>query len=29
MKDLWYGFEEKPEWLTIEQIEEYEKEMKQ
>jgi len=27
MKSLWNGFTEKPEWLTMEQIEEYEKKM--
>lgn len=27
MKALWNSLEEKPEWLTMEQIEEYEKQM--
>lgn len=27
MKDLWNSFEEKPEWLSMEDIEKYEKEM--
>ena len=27
MKELWNNFSEKPEWLTMEQIETYEKEM--
>lgn len=29
MKELWNSLEEKPEWLTMEDIENYEKEMKQ
>ena len=28
MKELWNGFEVKPEWLTMEQIEAYEAQMK-
>lgn len=28
MKKIWNGFEEKPEWLSMEQIEDYERKMK-
>lgn len=28
MKAIWNSFEEKPEWLSMEQIEEYERKMK-
>lgn len=28
MKELWRSFNEKPEWLTMKQIERYEEEMK-
>jgi hypothetical protein len=28
MKELWNNFEEKPEWLSLEEIERYESEMK-
>jgi len=27
MKDLWNSFDEKPEWLSMKEIEEYEKNM--
>jgi hypothetical protein len=27
MKELWNGFDEKPEWLSYEEIEEFERQM--
>lgn len=27
MKELWHGFDEKPEWLTLEKINDYEAQM--